>query len=127
MNTVFVYGTLLKGECNHNYYLGGIPCLGQATLRNFDLYDLGRYPGIITGDGTVLGEVYEVSDDKLSELDVLEGLEYGLYIRQQAEVTMDNGETLEAAVYVYNNSVDGCEKIPLECQPYTAEWKCKRI
>lgn len=46
------------------------------------LLDLGGFPGLLPGNGKVLVEVYEVSDEVLANLDALEGVEYGLYSRE---------------------------------------------
>lgn len=73
---VFVYGTLLAGEANH-HVLGGAACLAEtATLPHFALMNLGAYPALVDaaeGRGVpVHGEVYEVDDETLARLDVLE-------------------------------------------------------
>lgn len=121
-SNVFVYGTLLKGERNHNYFLHDSTCLGTATLSGYDMYDLGTYPGIVSGSGRVKGEVYEVSEETLRGLDYLEG-EGSLYIRKQAEVTTEKGEVILAYIYVYNHSISGYKRIPENLQPYTADWE----
>ena len=74
MHRVFVYGTLLAGEPNHDL-LAGARCLGPArTAPAFDLYSFGPYPGLVREGGTaVAGELYEVDDATLARLDVLEG------------------------------------------------------
>jgi len=71
---VFVYGTLLFGECNHRH-LTGARLIGAATTRPaFRLYDLGPFPGLVAG-GTdaISGEVYAVDEATLATLDRLEG------------------------------------------------------
>ncbi len=57
---------------------------------NGSLYDLGPYPGLLL-DGSnslVTGEVYEVDDELLSELDEFEASSN--YVRKQAEISMRN-------------------------------------
>lgn len=110
--TVFVYGTLLKGEANYNYYLHDDWYIGKATVSGFDMYDIGSFPGIVPGEGVIPGEIYSVDDDALQNLDYLEG-EGSLYIRKSVPVTMSTGEKAFALIYVYNGSVDGLEKIPV--------------
>jgi molybdenum cofactor guanylyltransferase len=68
---IFVYGTLLVGESNHSS-LAAAEFLGIDRLQNADLYDLGEYPMMLPGEGTVTGEVYRVTADTLTELDILE-------------------------------------------------------
>ena len=75
MTRVFVYGTLRRGGRNdiHRYQ----PQPGFVTTARVQgrLYHLGRYPGLVLGNGNwVLGEVYEVTPAALEQLDLLEGL-----------------------------------------------------
>jgi molybdenum cofactor guanylyltransferase len=68
---IFVYGTLLAGESNHGL-LANAEFLGADRLSNAQLYNLGEYPMILPGEGTVTGEVYRVTSATLTELDILE-------------------------------------------------------
>ena len=43
---VFVYGTLMTGQCADNRLEGAV-FAGPARLDGYALYDLGRYPGIV--------------------------------------------------------------------------------
>ena len=116
---VFVYGTLLTGESNHDHYLKDEWLEGKAVISGYDMYDLGAYPGIVEGKGRVKGELYRVGKEVLKNLDRLEG-EGSLYIRRSELVTKENGEAIAAFVYVYNNSIEGMEWIPEADQPYSA-------
>jgi molybdenum cofactor guanylyltransferase len=69
--TIFVYGTLLAGESNHGL-LANAEFLAADRLPNAKLYNLGEYPMMLPGEGTVTGEVYRVTADTLTELDILE-------------------------------------------------------
>ena len=109
---VFVYGTLMKGEANHHYYLQNETCLGKATASGFEMYDIGAFPGIVQGEGLIPGELYEVSHETLRKLDYLEG-EGSLYIRKSVSVKLSNGKKAFAWIYIYNDSVDGLKKIPV--------------
>ena len=117
-NCVFVYGTLLEGEVNHRL-MESNELIGRGEVAGYDMYDLGYYPGIIPGSGKVKGEVYKV--DNIDELDGLEEEGY-LYIRKAMPIKTENGKMCMAYVYEYNRSVEGCEKIPYELQPYTGCW-----
>jgi molybdenum cofactor guanylyltransferase len=68
---IFVYGTLLAGESNHGL-LANAEFLGADRLPHAQLYNLGDYPMMLPGDGTVTGEVYRVTVNTLAELDILE-------------------------------------------------------
>lgn len=109
---VFVYGTLLEGEGNHSYYLQGSRCKGKAAVSGYEMYDIGAFPGIVPGAGSIPGEVYEVDYETLQNLDYLEG-EGSLYIRKSAHVKMADGKACYAWIYVYNGSVEGLEKTPV--------------
>ena len=101
-NYVFTYGTLLKGERNH-HLINDDDFIAEGFIKNFKMFNLGTYPGIESGDGIVLGELYLVDDNTLCMLDELEE-EGFLYLRQTTTVyTRDN--TIEAYVYVYNQKV----------------------
>ena len=52
------------------------------------LYDLGAYPGLLLNESNslVLGEVYEVDDEILNELDDFEASSY--YLRKQVEISL---------------------------------------
>lgn len=69
-HTVFVYGSLMKGEYNHDAYLSDADCLGEAFITGYALYDLGHYPGIKHTDGPckVCGELYKVSEEAFDRI-----------------------------------------------------------
>ena len=72
MPRIFVYGSLLRGETNHDALAGAV-YVGEATTEpRYALLDLGEYPGLVEGSARVVGEVYDVSDEVLATLDVLE-------------------------------------------------------
>ena len=80
------------------------------------LVDVGRYPGLLHGEGTVTGEVYRVSDAQLARLDEVEEMVPGdraasQYWREQ--VTVLEGALAGQSVwtYVYNQPVDGLTPI----------------
>lgn len=71
---VFVYGTLMHNQSNHQSYLKDQKYMGQAILSGYSLFDLGSFPGVIQEQGgKVLGELYEVDSQTLRKLDLLEG------------------------------------------------------
>ena len=100
---VFVYGTLRKGELRH-HLLEHKRFLGEAIAEGFVLYDLGDYPGMVPGEGRVVGEVYEVSWEFLRTLDRVEGTPH-LYRRETIEVCLESGQKLQGVfTYIYNGS-----------------------
>ena len=105
----FVYGTLKEG----GYYAKEFDKFRiktkSAKLNGYDLFNLGWFPGIIPGDGKVVGELHEYKDyDKVQSLmDSIEGYdeeneEDSLYLRKNALVTDEDGEETTAVVYVFN-------------------------
>lgn len=94
---VFVYGTLRPRDEEGNYV--------EAThfLADFGMYNyLGKFPYIEEQLGSmVAGNIIEVDDLKLAQLDRYEGLPNNLYARIEVTVEpFDGGGDVEAWVYV---------------------------
>jgi gamma-glutamylcyclotransferase (GGCT)/AIG2-like uncharacterized protein YtfP len=94
LTPVFVYGTLLAGEPNHRL-LGYARFVGEArTEPGFELRDFGAFPAIVRGgDGSVVGEVYEVDGTTLASLDRLEG--HPRFYRRTG-IVLEDGALVEA-------------------------------
>lgn len=106
---VFVYGTLMKKYWNH-YFLEGKICIGEGKLKGYEMYHVSSFPGIVESkQNEVLGEVYEIDEETLKRLDRLEAAGI-MYIRKEESVIV-NGEEIKAFVYVWNESIKGCEKV----------------
>jgi gamma-glutamylaminecyclotransferase len=105
---VFVYGTLKRGRGNH-HFLQGQRYIGKGnTLPRYALYDLGGYPGMVETEdqpAAIAGEIWEVDDDCLAELDELESIADGEYARVWLR-------ELEAFAYVYEWPVDSDSRVP---------------
>lgn len=70
MHRVFVYGTLRRGESHASLLSGARYLGGHVTEPRYTLCDLGEYPAAASwGSVAIHGEVYEVSDELLGELD----------------------------------------------------------
>jgi gamma-glutamylcyclotransferase (GGCT)/AIG2-like uncharacterized protein YtfP len=83
---IFVYGTLRRGNAGSmSTRFPNAKFVGEAKVSG-SLYDLGAYPGLLLGDSNslVVGEVYEVDDEILDELDEFEGSSN--YQRKPADV-----------------------------------------
>ena len=108
---LFAYGTLIPG-CEPAHMRGtcaGMEIVGEGTVRGV-LYDLGRFPGVVEGDGTVRGSVLRVPDGAWPALDEYEmcpgpDCEDGLFRRIRITATLDNGERVECWLYVYARDV----------------------
>ncbi len=90
-NRVFVYGTLKSGGAIRglNQFGDGAIIVGKAqtVYPDYDMIDLGAFPGVIKG-GTykIEGEVWEVSDEVMEQLDAIEGYP-DFYDREQTLTT----------------------------------------
>jgi len=71
---IFVYGTLLNGQRNHDYLRGAVALGAVCTEAEYRLVSLGSYPALRNyGDAAILGELYLVNSSTLAALDRLEG------------------------------------------------------
>jgi gamma-glutamylaminecyclotransferase len=102
---VFVYGSLLSGLHNHRHLAGAARTgAGRTLATSFRMFDLGGFPGVVADlqpappDGAIKGELYEVGDDTLADLDRLEG-NGRFYTRRVAVVQTDDGRLHRAWLY----------------------------
>ncbi|MDG2334742.1 MAG: gamma-glutamylcyclotransferase [Myxococcota bacterium] len=118
---IVFYGSLMRG-------LGGAEELGISSELRFvsaceipgRLVDLGDYPGLLSGPGRVLGELFEVlQPETLAALDYFEGYdsahpESSLYLRKTTQLI--SPQRL-ASVYLYNQTSAGYEQVR------TGDWR----
>ena len=105
MPTIFVYGTLLRGEANA-HLLEGARFIGAArTTPRYELLDLGEYPALCEGGSArVSGEIYEVDEATLALLDELEGHPE---LFRRASIALEDGVEVQCYVFVASNRVPG--------------------
>jgi gamma-glutamylcyclotransferase (GGCT)/AIG2-like uncharacterized protein YtfP len=85
---VFVYGSLRRGGAGAmSLRFPDSKFIAEAKVGG-SLYDLGAYPGLLLSesDSLVTGEVYEVDDKLLNELDAFEASSD--YRRKQVEISL---------------------------------------
>lgn len=79
---VFVYGSLKDGHWNNDHYLNnveGVRFIGRCQVVGpYELRDIGSIPCVTKMEdagitNAILGEVYEVPDEVMDCLDILEG------------------------------------------------------
>lgn len=100
---IFVYGTLLKGEANHDLLQGVKYLYTASTEPAFRLLNMGSFPAMTEGgESSVTGEVYEVPMEVLRDLDRLEG-HPDWYERKQIRLT--NGELVQAYIMPINQAL----------------------
>jgi gamma-glutamylcyclotransferase (GGCT)/AIG2-like uncharacterized protein YtfP len=113
MSLVFVYGTLKRGGSNHHFMASGSFAGNAQTPPGFTLYEIAGYPGMVREEGDregVRGEVWSVDDECLADLDVLEGLEEGLYSRKAVPLG-DPFEKTVVEAYFYLKGTEGRPRI----------------
>jgi gamma-glutamylcyclotransferase (GGCT)/AIG2-like uncharacterized protein YtfP len=98
MTRVFVYGSLRKGFGNHGLLANSLFIEEATTKPTYSMLHLGSFPGLIPGNTAIQGEVYDVDDTTLVDLDRLEGYPH-LYGKELASVELPWG-TETALVYV---------------------------
>ena len=114
MPLLFIYGTLMPG-LRLEAQMQGARFLGLAQVPG-RLVDVGRYPGLLPGEGAVSGEVYEVDDAHLARLDEVEDMVPGdraasQYWREGVTVVGGALQGQQVQTYVYNRPVEGCTPI----------------
>ena len=88
----------MRGDGLHHVLARGAEFLGMATARG-RLLDLGRYPGVVDGDGRVTGEVYRLHDPEvLPAMDRAEGVQF---LRGHTLVMLADGRRARAWIYRY--------------------------
>jgi gamma-glutamylcyclotransferase (GGCT)/AIG2-like uncharacterized protein YtfP len=86
---VFVYGTLRRGSAGAmSIRFPDSKFVADAEVSG-SLYDLGSYPSLLLDESNslVMGEVYEVGDETLNQLDEFEAS--SSYRRKQVEISLD--------------------------------------
>lgn len=104
---VAVYGTLKKGHSNYYRYLTSSKHIGRGETKD-------KYPLLVRGLPYLLEEkgkghkvtvdVFKVSDEKLADLDILEG-HPRWYVRKQIPIKMSDGKVLMCWIY-FNPTVN---------------------
>lgn len=104
---LFVYGTLRRHESNHDL-VGKAECIAEQAWVYGELFDTKNgYPTLVLNEkGKVYGELLEINNNLLPEIDRLEdyipGRENNLYDRTETTVYTDGGKTT-ALIYVSVN------------------------
>jgi gamma-glutamylcyclotransferase (GGCT)/AIG2-like uncharacterized protein YtfP len=104
VHSIFVYGTLRRGQCRENQW----PCPARSIVRAFvsaKLYDLGPYPAIVEGQDAVAGERWDMAPEDLEKtffvLDQIEGFVEGR-----------TGNLYERKIIETHSSAQRCDEKP---------------
>ena len=110
---VFVYGTLCRGMRLYKH-MANSHFIDEGVIEG-TLYDLGCYPALsLRGDSLVGGEIWEVDEDTLRVLDLVEGYDgssCSLFLRKAVDIASDSGLHTGVYAYVGNMNLDGAEII----------------
>jgi gamma-glutamylcyclotransferase (GGCT)/AIG2-like uncharacterized protein YtfP len=86
---IFVYGTLKRGFSRHSVlkdqrYIG----IG-VTTNQYSMYAYGGFPALVENSNglEIYGELYEVDDNCIQDLDKIEGVDKGLFSRNQINLS----------------------------------------
>jgi gamma-glutamylaminecyclotransferase len=89
---VFVYGTLRRGEANHQLLASAAFVREARTPAAYTLYAFDGHPGMgIGGTDHVMGELFDVDDATLAQLDVLE--DHPRWY-QRTSLVLEDGDTV---------------------------------
>ena len=108
---VFVYGALRKGASNA-WRMERALFVGSASVAG-TLVKVDWYPGLVLdGETRVKGEVYEVDEKTLRELDAFEGIGVNNeYKRVKGKVLLEDGAELECSIYEWQLGVANYEVV----------------
>ena len=117
---VFVYGTLMAGFHNYDYYLKGQTEKETPATVSGELFAVtgGSFPCLKLGNEIIAGMVIDILPchfvDTLQSLDRLEGYcsssDSGMYLRRKVSVITVTGKKTPAWIYYWNSDTVG-EKI----------------
>jgi gamma-glutamylcyclotransferase (GGCT)/AIG2-like uncharacterized protein YtfP len=123
---MFVYGTLMASAVSDYGLAARTRLIREASSKRWaattqgHLYELGRYPGLVTGTGAGLvhGELFLLSNPTatLPWLDEYEAISLAPraddeYVRELIDVIVLGGPTLSAWTYRYVRSTTGLKRI----------------
>ena len=116
---IFFYGTLMRGfwlrHCSNIESF--LRFSGRGSVQGV-LYDLGSYPGMIAGQGTVAGELYEMLQIELllPQIDAIEGCypnspTESTYLRRRVCVRRSGEVGVSAWTYIFNGTLGKANRI----------------
>jgi gamma-glutamylaminecyclotransferase len=126
---IFVYGTLKEGFCNFHVNQGRRVDGDYVTVQAHALYILGprHLPWLVPQPGQggpVVGQLFEVDDITLAEMDRLERITEPLWYRREALAVQPREGGVGQTVWVYMGSLERMAVEAIHAGPvpeYTAE------
>lgn len=109
---VFVYGTLKRGFGNHGYLQSARFIATGRTKNKYALYVAG-IPFVVKDNpvSNIFGEIYEVDDATLAEIDSLEGHPH-FYERQLVPIIADDEDQTSVVSWLYFYPAERGELVP---------------
>ncbi len=106
--TLFVYGTLKRGDCRHGILAGQIFQGEARTAPRYRLYNVGSYPALVEStDGLAIeGELWRIDDACLARLDEVEGVAEGLYERRAIQLAAPAGDISAQSYFFLKSTAD---------------------
>ena len=108
---VAVYGTLKSFHPNSSLLGRDAKVVAQGIrVPNTSMYNIGWFPGVVHDDNGpgVDVEIVEVNDTDMKHLDDYEGVDAGLYVRE--EIDLPNGD--KSFMYFFNRGTEGYPLVP---------------
>lgn len=97
MKRIAVYGSLRKGDYNYDRCIPEAELVTQTILQGWNMYDLGSYPCVSMGNGSIVIDIYDVTED---EYDRVEAMELGA---GYSKVTIKGDRHGEATLFYMTN------------------------
>jgi len=122
---LFVYGTLKSNKFANNILEDSIHLADATTTKDYSIYCLGDYPGMILENSAngVRGEIYLVSKNLKKKLDMYEGVGFGLYSFKPIKIEKIYFKKMDTCLidefkkhkiiysYIFNGSKDNAIKV----------------
>ena len=110
---VAVYGSLRAGHGNHRLLEGYELLSRELSPPIFKMISLGGFPGLLDGTASAVLEMYDVSEDTFSRLDMLEGYPH-FYNRKQVSTSVG-----DAWVYFLEEEEDYADRPVVQSGDWT--------
>lgn len=114
---MFVYGTLLAGEDNHEELSGALWVRPARTRRCYTLVDQGAWPGLtVGGTQAVFGQLYAVDAALRADLDAFEECQE-VFVRRHVRLACS---TMAEAYFLQARHARGAPPLRPPCWPVHA-------
>jgi len=108
MDKIFVYGTLKRDGRYFSSIEKEVKFIRDDVYVRGVLISLGKYPGLIEGNGKVIGELFSITEIGLKKCNKIEGYSYydkdkNLYYPMRKDIFSEQEIFVDSAiVYIFN-------------------------